>query len=166
MATRSVPVHCGVSFQLTKWLPSIGTEYDKVLTAGLQEPSHNKWRAADAFRLATLGGAEVLNMSHLIGTIEEGKRADLLIFDTGSPNLAACADPFLGFVFHASEADIDIVMVDGEIVKEGKNFERFEWASVAKELKEAAAGVQKRWSKEKLEETWVDYYAKKGPPHF
>ncbi|KAH8094801.1 metal-dependent hydrolase [Cristinia sonorae] len=139
-------------------------EFDQALQQKAVPPSHNKWRAADAFRLATLGGAEALNMSHLIGTIEEGKKADLLVFDAESPNLAACLDPFLGFVFHASDADIELVMVNGEIVKQHGKLVNFKWSEVAKELKEASKGIHERWPAEKLERIWSDYYAKKGGP--
>ena len=116
------------------------------------------------FRLVTLGGAEAINMSHLIGTIEPGKKADLLIFDAQSPNLAGCSNPFLGFVFNASDADIETVMVDGEIVKNKNGFVKFDWKEVAKELKEASEGLHKRWPLEGLDETWGGFYAQKGHP--
>ena len=45
-------------------------------------PFKHKYNSVDAFRLATLGGAEALNLGDAIGTVEVGKKADLLIFDT------------------------------------------------------------------------------------
>lgn len=144
--------------------PEPGQEFDKTLTVGATQPSHNKWRATDAFRLATLGGAEALNLSHLIGTVEEGKKADILIINAESPNLAACLDPFVGFVFNASDADIETVMVDGEIMKQNGKFTRYDWPKVARELREASEGIHKKWPSENLEMIWTDYYAKKGTP--
>lgn len=65
---------------------SAARQHEKVLKEGLKPPKHNKFTSADAFRLATLGGAECLNMSHLIGSIEVGKKADIVIFDATSAN--------------------------------------------------------------------------------
>ena len=75
-----------------------------------------------------------MNLSHLIGTIEVGKKADLVIFDALSANLAGAADPFQGVVFHASNADVDTVLVNGEIVKRNSVLTKMPWGPVALEL--------------------------------
>ena len=126
-------------------------------------PFHNKYNSVDAFRLGTLGGAEALNLAHLIGTVEVGKRADLVIFDAESVNLAAAEDPIAGVVFHASSEDVEYVLVDGEIVRRGGKLVR-DWAPVAKELKQRANDVRKRWPVEKLEERWKKWYELNGAP--
>lgn len=143
-----------------------GQEHEKILSVNGQMPKLNHWRASDAFRLVTLGGAEALNLSHIIGTITPGKKADIVIYDAESPNLAASFDPFLGIVFHASDADIEIVMVDGEILKRDRKLVKFEWKKIAKELKEASQGLHKRWPTEVLDEKWTEFYAQKGTPEW
>ncbi|KAI0677246.1 Metallo-dependent hydrolase [Trametes maxima] len=140
-----------------------GHDHERIHLNKLTAPSHNKYSSADAFRLATLGGAEALGLAELIGTVEVGKRADLLVFDTSSVNLAGAGDPITGVVFHASSEDIETVLVDGEIVKRGGKLVR-EWAPVARELRKRADDVRQRWPEDKLEENWKKWYGTNGAP--
>ena len=126
-------------------------------------PFKNKYSSADAFRLGTLGGAEALNLAHLIGSVEIGKRADVLIFDANSVNLGGVEDPIQGVVFHASSEDIEAVLVDGEIVKKDGKLVR-DWTPVVKELKRRAEDIRKRWPAEVLEERWKQWYDMNGAP--
>ncbi|KAL1939984.1 hypothetical protein VTO73DRAFT_9319 [Trametes versicolor] len=144
-----------------------GHDHERILAEKnpATRPFHNKYNCVDVFRLGTLGGAEALGLSQLIGTVEVGKRADLLVFDANSVNLAGAADPIGGVVFHASSEDIEMVFVDGEIVKRDRKLVR-EWAPVARELKEKADAVRARWPAEKLEEDWKKWYETNGAPFF
>jgi cytosine/adenosine deaminase-related metal-dependent hydrolase len=74
-----------------------------------------------AFNLATIKGAEAANMSNEVGRIAEGYKADLVIFDALSPSMVAAAqhDPVASIILHSTPADIDTVIVDGIIRKEG-----------------------------------------------
>lgn len=114
--------------------------------------------------MATLGGAEALNMQHQIGTIEVGKKADIVIFDANSVNLAGIADPVPGITFHATNADVELVMVNGDIVKRDGKLTKADWGSVARELRQKADDVRARFPKEKLEAIWSKYYETFGPP--
>ena len=143
---------------------SKGMAHRKVLKSGAKPPLHNKFNSVDAFRLATLGGAEALNMADQIGTIEVGKKADLVIIDANSVNLAGIEDPFQGVVFHASNADVETVFVDGEVVKRNGKLTKADWAVVAKELRARSAEVRRRHSAEELEAVWSKYYDTLGPP--
>jgi len=51
----------------------------------------------------------------LVGTIGVDKKADLVASDRSTVNLAGVEHPFKGIVFHATNADVEIVMVNGEI---------------------------------------------------
>jgi cytosine/adenosine deaminase-related metal-dependent hydrolase len=78
-------------------------------------------RAEDILRVATLGGAEAVHLDDEIGSIEEGKRADLIVVRTDTPAMCGAdqvPDPIRAFVFNASVADVDMVIVDGRILKE------------------------------------------------
>lgn len=142
----------------------IGRQHERVDRDKKTPPQHNKYNAADAFRLATLGGAEAINMSHLIGTVEVGKKADLVIFDTTSANLAGISNPFQGVVFHASNADVETVLVDGEVVKRDGKLTKVQWGPVAKELREKADRIRERHPESSLEALWAEYYTKFGGP--
>jgi len=96
---------------------SLGRDHEKIHNSGSPTPKHDKYSSADAFRLDTLGGAEALNLSHLIGTVEVGKKADVVVSDHSTVNLTGVKYPFKGVVCHGTNADIEIVMVNGEIVR-------------------------------------------------
>ncbi|KAI9064838.1 composite domain of metallo-dependent hydrolase [Trametes sanguinea] len=142
-----------------------GHDHERIHLAKETAPFHNKYSSADAFRLGTLGGAEALGLSNLIGTVEVGKRADLVVFDASSVNLAGAADPITGVVFHAASEDVEAVLVDGEVVKRGGKLVR-DWAPVARELKKSADEIRKRWPEDKLEERWKKWYDANGAPVF
>ncbi|KAL6309765.1 hypothetical protein BKA93DRAFT_814686 [Sparassis latifolia] len=141
-----------------------GRAHEAIEKNGHCAPKYNHNNAADAFRLATLGGAEALNMEHLIGTIEVGKKADLVLYDAESTNLAAIADPFQGITFHATNADVDTVLVNGEIVKRDGKLTKNLWGPIARELKQKADAVRERLPKEKLDALWKQYYDTFGSP--
>ncbi|KAI0700735.1 Metallo-dependent hydrolase [Cytidiella melzeri] len=141
-----------------------GRMHEKIYNTKKTPPLHNEFNSSDAFRLATLGGAEAMNMADQIGSIEVGKNADLLIFDAHSVNLAGIQDPFRGIVFHASDADIVTVMVDGEIVKKDGKLTKFEWANVAQELSQKADSLRERFPEDELEKTWKKHYSQHGGP--
>ncbi|KAI0751091.1 Metallo-dependent hydrolase [Daedaleopsis nitida] len=142
-----------------------GHDHEHIHLNKITPPFKNKYNSVDAFRLGTLGGAEALNLAHLIGTVEVGKRADLVIFDGDSVNLAGADDPIAGVVFHASSEDVEYVLVDGEIMKKRGKLVR-DWAPIAKELKMRADAARQRWPMEKLEARWKQWYDMHGAPVF
>ncbi|KAJ5697091.1 hypothetical protein N7536_007503 [Penicillium majusculum] len=75
----------------------------------------------EVFNLGTIGGARSMGMAGQIGQIKVGAKADLLIFDTKSPSMLAVAqeDPVSAIVLHSSERDVETVIVDGIVRKEG-----------------------------------------------
>lgn len=74
----------------------------------------------EAFNLATIRGAHAMKMDKQIGSIAEGKFADLVIFDANSPSMicGALHDPVAAIILHSSPADIDTVIVDGVVRKQ------------------------------------------------
>ncbi len=78
--------------------------------------------AAQVLELATLGGARALGLEGEIGSIEVGKRADLVVLDLEGPhNQPAEADLVSRIVYSARAADVRHVLVDGRVVvKDGQ----------------------------------------------
>jgi len=65
-------------------------------------------------RAATLGGAEALSLDSQVGSLEVGKRADLIAVDLSGPRHAPVGDdPEAALVFAASGADVRLTVVDG-----------------------------------------------------
>jgi 5-methylthioadenosine/S-adenosylhomocysteine deaminase len=71
----------------------------------------------DMLRLATIEGARVWNLDDEIGTLTPGKQADIAIVDMRSPHLDGFGDPVAVMVLGAGPADVETVIVGGEVVK-------------------------------------------------
>jgi 5-methylthioadenosine/S-adenosylhomocysteine deaminase len=71
----------------------------------------------DMLRLATLDGARVWNLDEEIGSLTPGKQADLAIVDMRSPHLDGFGDPVAVMVLGAGPADVETVIVGGDVVK-------------------------------------------------
>lgn len=72
--------------------------------------------AVEVLRAATIEGARALGMGDLIGSVEIGKRADLVLVDLDAAHLTPVHDVFALIVFAAGRGDVSDVMVDGEWV--------------------------------------------------
>ena len=68
-----------------------------------------------ALRAATLGGARALGLGQRIGSIEAGKRADLVAVALRGPELTPCYDPVSHLVYAAGREHVTHVWVDGEL---------------------------------------------------
>jgi cytosine/adenosine deaminase-related metal-dependent hydrolase len=85
------------------------TAKDARLDPGLLPPER-------VLEMATLGGARALGLDAEIGSIEPGKRADLVLFDLDRPEWRPLLDPVSNLVYSASGASVHTVLVDGRIV--------------------------------------------------
>ena len=72
--------------------------------------------AETALELATLRGAQALGLGDELGSIEPGKRADLVLFDTERPEWQALFNPVNNLVYNADGRSVHTVIVDGRVV--------------------------------------------------
>ncbi len=72
--------------------------------------------AETALELGTIRGAEALGMSDRIGSIEAGKKADLVLFDTMRPEWRTLFNPVNNLVYSADGRSVHTVIVNGRIV--------------------------------------------------
>src|SRR6476620_11495053 len=73
-------------------------------------------------QLATLDGAVDLGIADRTGSITPGKRADLVLLRATDLNIAPVSDPYEAVVSFAMPVNIDIVMVDGRILRRAGKF--------------------------------------------
>jgi cytosine/adenosine deaminase-related metal-dependent hydrolase len=138
-----------------------GTRNQNVLDGG-KTPSTIRNEVEHAYNLGTIKGARAVGMASEIGSLAEGKLADIVIFDALSPGMVCATeqDPIAAVVLHSSIRDIDTVIVDGIIRKEGgrllpspvdgKTEEVLEWKYVASKLINSREKIE-----EKVQE--IDY---------
>ena len=72
--------------------------------------------AQEAVWMATREGARALGMEAEIGSIEPGKRADLILVERDRPHLAPDADPWSTLAYGARGTDVRLTMVDGAVL--------------------------------------------------
>jgi cytosine/adenosine deaminase-related metal-dependent hydrolase len=69
-----------------------------------------------ALEMATLNGARALGLDHDLGSIEVGKKADLVLFDTRRPEWRNLFNPVNTLVYNADGRSVHTVIVDGRVV--------------------------------------------------
>jgi 5-methylthioadenosine/S-adenosylhomocysteine deaminase len=113
----------GVNIALGTDGPASGNDIDlwiAIRLAGYMQKTFAKnpavLPAVELVRMATINGARALQLDHMIGSIEVGKRADLIILDPESPSLTPNFDPHTTIATSVTRADVRHVLVDGNIV--------------------------------------------------
>jgi 5-methylthioadenosine/S-adenosylhomocysteine deaminase len=107
------------------------------LTCKLLEGNAGVATARQMFDAATLGGAAALGRSDL-GRIAPGAKADLVFVRLDRMSMTPYRDPLKNLVWSGSPADIDMVMVDGQVVVSEGNVLAFNTQDLAHEVQQAA----------------------------
>ncbi len=100
--------------------------------------------AEDVLRMATLGGAEILGLSDEVGSLEKGKRGDVIVVDGRAPHLRPKTDPYTTLVYAAEAADVKHVFVDGEWLVRDQKLVRTDVEEILDEADAEMAGLLKR----------------------
>jgi 5-methylthioadenosine/S-adenosylhomocysteine deaminase len=95
--------------------------------------------ARDVLWMATREGARCLGLSHELGSIEPGKRADLILIERDRGHLAPDLDPWSTIVYAARGTDVRLTMVDGEILVRDFALMRDDSAAIAADARVAGA---------------------------
>ncbi|MEE9610691.1 MAG: amidohydrolase [Desulfatiglandales bacterium] len=78
--------------------------------------------AETVLKMATSWGANILGLESEIGTIEVGKKADIIVVDLQSPHLVPLYNPLSAIVYSANGADVKDVIVNGKILMKDRTF--------------------------------------------
>jgi 5-methylthioadenosine/S-adenosylhomocysteine deaminase len=96
-------------------------------------------RPIDVLEMATIGGARVCGLDHLVGSIEAGKRADLAVVDLSGPHLVALHDIYSHLVHCARASDVRDTIVDGRVVMRNRAVRTLDEQAVTASARQAAA---------------------------
>jgi len=118
------------------------------LAALIQKPIHGP-TAMDArtvLRMATMGGAEVLGMEKEIGSLEVGKKADLVLLDLYDFHTFPSheVDVYSRIVYSATRGNVDTVIIDGKVVMENRLMRTLDRDIVLREADRSIARLVKR----------------------
>jgi cytosine/adenosine deaminase-related metal-dependent hydrolase len=100
--------------------------------------------AEQAIRMATIDGAKALLWDDEIGSLELGKRADLVLFDLTDVEWVPCHDPVQAVVYSATPRSISTVMVDGVVLFENNQIKSVDERALLVEAAERAKEIVKR----------------------
>jgi 5-methylthioadenosine/S-adenosylhomocysteine deaminase len=100
--------------------------------------------ARDALWMATREGARALGLAREIGSIEAGKRADLILIDRDRAHLAPDSDPWSTLVYAARGTDVRLTMVDGRALVEDGKLVGMDPVEIAADAREAARILARR----------------------
>jgi 5-methylthioadenosine/S-adenosylhomocysteine deaminase len=91
--------------------------------------------AEQAIEMATINGAESILSEDQIGSLEPGKKADIVLFDANRPEWLPMINVVNNLVYSADGRSVDTVLVDGQIVVEGGRMTRFDEDELYEEVK-------------------------------
>lgn len=91
--------------------------------------------------MATAGGAQVLGMDDRIGSLEVGKKADIVIIDCKKPHLTPLYNEYSHLAYCVLGADVDTVIINGEVVMEQRQLTRLDEEEVMARVREIACRV-------------------------
>ena len=121
--------------------------FDEIrLAATLQGIRHTPGtlQARDAIWMATREGARALGLEKEIGSIEAGKRADLIVVERDRPHLAPDRDPWSTLAYAARGTDVRFTMVDGEVLVDRFSLVHLDAGAITAEARTAADELSAR----------------------
>jgi 5-methylthioadenosine/S-adenosylhomocysteine deaminase len=94
-------------------------------------------RQENVLRMATINGAKTLGIESEIGSIERGKRADIILVDMNKPHLHPLNNVIGLIVFAVTGQDVDTVIIDGKIIMERRRVHEIDEAKIIDEAEKA-----------------------------
>ena len=86
--------------------------------------------AAEVLKMATVNGAKAIGREGELGVIREGALADLILINLDEPQLIPQNSILSGLIYSSTGAEVDTVLVDGEILMENKTLTTIDESSV------------------------------------
>ena len=137
---------------------SIGTDgasssnrMDMVDEMWLTSLIHKGWRldstvvpSQDILRMATKWGARALMDDHIYGSLEKGKKADLIIIDPFGASMMPVHDKVASLVTSMHSSNITCTMCDGKWLMRDRNLTTLDEESIIKEAQKKGAAIYKR----------------------
>ena len=95
-------------------------------------------------RPASPMGAIDLGIADKTGSLTPGKRADIILIRANDINMTPIGDPYEALVHRAQPGNVDTVIVDGRILRQGGKFTALDHAKVVKDAQAAAAALREK----------------------
>lgn len=114
----------------------------KLGKAGTGDPS--AMDAKSVLRMATIGGAKALGLSGITGSLEAGKKADIIILDTRKPHLTPMYNPVSHLVYAARGSDVTTSVINGKVIMEDRKLLSLDITKTAGKVIEMAKEISRK----------------------
>jgi 5-methylthioadenosine/S-adenosylhomocysteine deaminase len=100
--------------------------------------------AYEALKMATINGAKAIGLEKSIGSLEAGKKADIILINFSKPHLKPLHDIYAAIVYSARGSDVDTVIVNGKILMEDVQVKTLDEQTVMEKAEKHAAELLSR----------------------
>jgi cytosine/adenosine deaminase-related metal-dependent hydrolase len=100
--------------------------------------------AEKVLEMATINGARATLWGQKLGSLERGKLADIIVVDQRKPHLMPVRNPISNLVYAANGADVDTVIIDGEIVMQNREVKTMDEQKILDMVQEDGLAPDKR----------------------
>jgi 5-methylthioadenosine/S-adenosylhomocysteine deaminase len=98
--------------------------------------------ARTVLKMATIQSARALGLNQAIGSLETGKKADLIVIDTHKPHLTPMYEPVSHLVYAAMGSDVTTSIINGTVVMEERNLKSLDLKKVINDVNKIAAEIR------------------------
>jgi 5-methylthioadenosine/S-adenosylhomocysteine deaminase len=99
--------------------------------------------AQTTVKMGTIEGAKALGMENITGSLEVGKKADIIIIGLNKPHLTPLYNEYSHLVYAACGADVDTVIINGKLVMENRTLLTVNEMDVMQQVREIAVTIKK-----------------------
>lgn len=144
MLARKIPVSLGADGAACNNRLDMFTEMRTA--ALLQKLAHGPEMlpAMRVLQMATIDGARALGLGHEIGSIEKGKRADMIVVELERLQTTPAPDVISALVYSAEAADVRTTIIDGQVVMRDRELTLINEATVLADANREAARLRER----------------------
>lgn len=100
--------------------------------------------AKTILEMATRKAAKALGLEKIIGSLEPGKRADIILIDFKKPHLTPQHNPYANIIYSANGSDVQTLIVDGRILMENREVKTLNEEEIMEKAQENAQNLLKR----------------------
>lgn len=101
-------------------------------------------KAYDVLKMATINGAKALGFGDKIGTLEEGKLADIILIDLNNPNHTPQNNLISSLPYSTFDKDVSYVIINGDLVYDNKKFVYLNEKEIIKNAEESFQKLRNR----------------------
>ena len=101
-------------------------------------------KAMDVIEMATINGARALGLEEEIGSIELGKKADMILIDMDKPHIHPIHNLISAITYTVQGSDVDTVIVDGKILMENRVVKTIDVDETVDKVKKLTGELLKR----------------------